>query len=282
MAHSETALSVLGADWLGLCRRASVRAREAVDTFTTFAERAETTGRGEGGDLALALDRAAEDAIFAELELLGVGATAISEERGEVELAGGGPVHVIIDPVDGSLNAKRRLPFHCVSIAVAGGRTMGDVQVGYIHDLASGDEWWALRGQGAFLNGERLEPIDPDAPVEMLGIESANPKLLAPSAQALADTGARRLRALGAIALTLCNVAASRLDGMVSLAPCRSVDAAAGQLIVREAGGVIAFPDADSDPMKVDLSLAMRSRVAAAPGPVQLAALTDTVYGPTL
>ena len=37
-------------------------------------------------------------------------------------------------------------------IAVAGGRTMGDVQLGYIHDLASGDEWWALQGQGAFFN----------------------------------------------------------------------------------------------------------------------------------
>jgi myo-inositol-1(or 4)-monophosphatase len=188
-------------------------------------------------------------------------------------------VHVVIDPVDGSLNAKRNFPFHCVSIAVAGGRTMGDVEVGYIHDLGCGDEWWALRGQGAFLNGKQLEPIDPAASVEMLGIESANPKLLAPSAQALADSGARRIRALGAIALTLCNVAASRLDGMVSLAPCRSVDAAAGQLIVREAGGAIAFPDADPDPLKVDLGLGMRSRVAAAPGPAQLAALTQTIYG---
>ena len=279
MPHSETALSVLGADWLGLCRRASVRAREAVDKFETRADRFQETGRGEGGDMTLALDRAAEDAIFAELELLGIGATAISEERGEVELGGGGPVHVVIDPVDGSLNAKRNFPFHCVSIAVAGGRTMGDVEVGYIHDLGCGDEWWALRGQGAFLNGKQLEPIDPAAAVEMLGIESANPKLLAPNAQALADSGARRIRALGAIALTLCNVAASRLDGMISLAPCRSVDAAAGQLIVREAGGAVAFPDADADPLKVDLGLDMRSRVAAAPGPEQLAALTKTVYG---
>jgi myo-inositol-1(or 4)-monophosphatase len=229
--------------------------------------------------MALAMDRAAEDAIFAELEALGIGATAISEERGEVELAGGGAVHVVIDPIDGSLNAKRRFPFHCVSIAVAGGRTMGDVQVGYIHDLVYGDEWWALRGQGAFLNGKPIEPIDPAAVIEMLGIESANPKLLAPNAQVLADTGARRLRALGAIALTLCNVAASRLDGMISLAPCRSVDAAAGQLIVREAGGVVAFPDADSDPLKVDLGLDMRSRIAAAPGAAQLAALTQTVFG---
>jgi myo-inositol-1(or 4)-monophosphatase len=277
MASSETALSVLGADWLGLCRRASAGARDAVSRFTTYAERSRETGRGEGGDMSLAIDRAAEDAIFSELELLGIGVTAVSEERGEVEIGGGGPVHVVIDPIDGSLNAKRNLPFHCVSIAVAGGRTMGDVEVGYVLDIPTGDEWWALRGQGAFLNDEPLPAVNPDAPVEMLGIESANPKLMAPMAQAIADSGARRIRCPGAIALTLCNVAASRLDAMLSLAPCRSVDAAAGQLIVREAGGAVGFPDAGDDPLAAGLDLGMRSRVVAAPGPQQLEGLITTV-----
>ena len=277
MSSSETALSVLGADWLGLCRRAAARAREAVSAFETYAERAAETGRGEGGDMALAIDRAAEDAIFAELELLGIGVTAVSEERGEVEIAGGGPVHVVIDPIDGSLNAKRNLPFHCVSIAVAGGRTMGDVQLGYVLDLPTGDEWWALQGQGAFLNGSALPPMDADARIEVLGVESANPLLIAPMAQAIVDSGARRIRCPGAIALTLCNVGASRLDGMFSLAPCRSVDAAAGQLIVREAGGAVAFPDAGDDPLATGLDLGMRSRVFAAPGPRQLEQLVTTV-----
>jgi myo-inositol-1(or 4)-monophosphatase len=279
MATTETALESVGADWLGLCRRASAAARAAVEEFETHAERAETTGRGEGGDIALAIDRAAEDAIFVELELLGLGITAVSEERGELEVNGGGPVHVVIDPVDGSLNAKRHLPFHCVSIAVAGGRTMGDVEVGYVHELTFGDEWWALRGQGAFLNGRRLAPLDPEAEIELLGLESANPKLVAPYADALAGSGARRLRALGAIALTLCQVAGGRLDAMLSLAPCRSVDAAAGQLIVREVGGAVAFPDAGDDPLATGLGLDMRSRVAAAPGPSRLAELTERVFG---
>ncbi len=80
--------------------------------------------------MTLAIDRAAEDAIFAELEALGVGLTAVSEERGEVEIAGGGPTRVVIDPVDGSLNAKRGLPYCAVSIAVASGPGMLDVEVG--------------------------------------------------------------------------------------------------------------------------------------------------------
>src|SRR5918999_1109430 len=123
------------ADWLGFCRRAAEAARVALREFPTVAERGVETSRGEGGDMALVIDRAAEDAVFAELEALRRPVTAISEERGQVELHGGGPVRVVIDPVDGSLNAKRRLPFAAVSIAVASGPRMGDVQVGYVAEL---------------------------------------------------------------------------------------------------------------------------------------------------
>jgi fructose-1,6-bisphosphatase/inositol monophosphatase family enzyme len=77
-------------DWLDLCRRAARAARTTVARYATTAERAVKTGAGEGGDTALVIDRAAEDAIFTELEALGAPLTAVSEERGEVPLAGGG------------------------------------------------------------------------------------------------------------------------------------------------------------------------------------------------
>ena len=98
----------------------------------------------------------------------------------------------------------------------------------------------------AWLDGRRLptEPGErrgPDGKLELLGIESADPRWVRDAADALAER-AYRLRALGTIASTLCQVAAARLDGMVTLRGCRSVDAAAGQLIVREAGGLVAFP----------------------------------------
>src|SRR5438132_1633277 len=78
-----------------------------------------------------------------------------------------------------------------------------------------------------------------DGRLELVGIESADPRYLRERADALAET-AGRLRALGAIAVTLCQVASARLDGMLTLRGCRAVDCAAGQLIVREAGGYIA------------------------------------------
>ena len=145
-------------DWLALCRRAMTGVRRA---FQSSGDRGVETGRGEGGDMTLVIDRAAEDAVFEELESLGVPVTAVSEERGEVALHGGGPTRVVIDPVDGSLNAKRGLPFACVSIAVADGERMDDVTVGVVAELDPPREWWALRGAGAFLDGERLPGLEP-------------------------------------------------------------------------------------------------------------------------
>jgi myo-inositol-1(or 4)-monophosphatase len=252
------------ADWLAFSRRAADAGRTALRRFPEKAQRARKMGRGEGGDMTLAIDAAVEDALFAELEALGVGLCAVSEERGLVEIGGGGPARVVIDPIDGSLNAKRRLPFYSLSIAVASGQDMASVDFGYVANFPTGEEWWAKRGEGAYLDGERLEAADPDTPLEILGVESAHPSLVAAGADALALTHAHRLRIIGSIALSLCFVASARFDGMVCLRPTRSVDAAAGQLIVREAGGAVSFPDSGAaDPLGAGLDLDMRSRVLA-------------------
>jgi myo-inositol-1(or 4)-monophosphatase len=254
-------------DWLGFCRRAAGAARDAVQAYATTAERGVETGRGEGGDTAYVIDRAAEDAIFAEIETLGEPVTAVSEERGEIQIAGGGELRIVIDPVDGSLNAKRGLPFACVSIAIASGARMGDVEIGWVAELdpriseggepRPGRDWWAVKGEGAFRDGEPLPRLQPGT-LEVLGLETARPELVAAAASSIEAVQARRIRALGSVAMTLCLVAAGQLDGMLSLRPIRSVDAAAAQLLVTEAGGAVAFPAAD------DLSLEMRSPVLAA------------------
>ena len=252
------------ADWLAFSRRAADAGRTALRRFPLTTQRARKLGRGEGGDMTLAIDGAVEDAVFAELEALGVGLCAVSEERGLVEISGGGPIRVVIDPIDGSLNAKRRLPFYSLSIAVADGDDMASVTFGYVTNFPTGEEWWAARGEGAYLDGERLEPAEPDTALEILGVESAHPWLVAAGADAIAPTEAHRLRMIGSIALSLCFVASARFDGMLCLRPARSVDAAAGQLIVREAGGAVAFPDAGGAVRSAPaLDLDMRSRVFA-------------------
>jgi len=252
-------------DWLAICRRASAGVEAALERYPKVADRSVATGgRGEGGDRTLVIDTAAEDAIFAELESIGVGLIAVSEERGRVRINGGGRVHVIIDPIDGSRNAKRRMPLHAVSIAIADDATMGGVAFGYVKDLGCGEEWWAERGVGAHLDGERLPKLPADAELELLALEMVRANDVTGTAEALAATGAAGLRALGSVALSLCFVAAGRFDALVTLSACRSVDAAAGQLIVREAGGSVAFPEAEDDPLRTGLDLDMRSPLIAA------------------
>ena len=262
--------TVTGTDWLAVCRRAVDGVRAEMRRFPDRVDRAVPTGRGEGGDIALVIDRAAEDAIFRELESLDIPMTVISEERGHVDLNGGGPTRVVVDPIDGSRNAKRDIPAYSVSIAVADGPTIGDVKFAYVHDLALDEDWHAAPGEGAFLNDNRLPQLAADTELEILALEIIHPQLVAKSAEAIAATGADRLRALGSFALALCWVAAARYDALATLSTSRSVDFAAGQLIVREAGGFVAMPDAGGDVATTSLDLATRTRVLAAANPATL------------
>src|SRR4051795_8305600 len=142
MALMSPAGPVLEHDWLGACRRAAEGLRAVLEEHPTSAERVVETGdTGGGGDRTLVIDALAEDRVFAELELLhddGARFTAISEERGVVDFGDGG-VLVVVDPIDGSLNAKRGLPHHALSVAVADGPTMADVVFGFVHDLGPRD-----------------------------------------------------------------------------------------------------------------------------------------------
>jgi myo-inositol-1(or 4)-monophosphatase len=263
--------TVNSSEWLVACRAAVQEVRSLLESTGTIAERAIETGtRGEGGDRTLVIDAEAEAIIFTQLERLhagGLAFVAVSEERGEVDF-GGGPLRVVIDPIDGSLNAKRGLPHHAMSVAVADGPDMASVRFGYVYDFGPSEEWWASSGDGAFLNSQRLDPDLPerrgprDGKLEVLGIESADPRWVAAAAEPLAAS-AYRLRAMGTIASALCQVAATRLDGLVSLRACRAVDAAAGQLIVREGGGVVLFPQFE-DPLSAPLDVLPHSQVVAA------------------
>jgi myo-inositol-1(or 4)-monophosphatase len=274
------AADALTADWLGLCRRAAEALRDVLAEAPSTRQRAVETGeRGEGGDRTLVIDSAAEDAVFALLDELHAGGyrfRAVSEERGEVDYGDPGVV-VVVDPIDGSLNAKRDLPHHAISIAVADGPTMADVAFGYVYDYGPGEEWVARRGEGAMLDGD---PLDPElgerrnraGKLEVIGLESADPRWIAEVADLLPEQAAR-VRALGSIAITLCQVAAARLDGMFTIKRTRAVDAAAGQLIVREAGGHVAFPGF-ADPLGAPLDLVAHSPVVAARSAATLADLS--------
>jgi myo-inositol-1(or 4)-monophosphatase len=260
-AAGETTL--LDADWLGACRRMVAAQRDLFEAEPSVAARTVYEGVGEGGDRSLAIDRRSEEIVFAELEALhdrGHDFVAISEERGEVAF-GSSAYRVVIDPIDGSLNARRTVPSFALSVAIASGPSMADVEIGYVYDFGAEEEFWGRRGRGAELNGRELRAEGPGYGLELVGLEASKPELILPVVDALAGK-AFRLRAVGSVAISVCYVAAGRFDAMLTARPCRSVDAAAAQLIAREAGASVRFGEVKLE--RADLDLAARYGLGAA------------------
>ena len=235
-------------------------------------------GRGAGGDKSLVIDSQAEDVVFEGLEALhaeGHSFTAISEERGEVVFGDGtSDVRVVIDPIDGSLNAKRMIPNCAFSLAVASGGRMEDVQVGYVYDFGSEEEYVAKLREGAQVNGVPLDTDQPEHGLEVVGLEASRPEWVAPIASRL-EGDVMKIRIIGAIAISLCFVAANRFDGMATTNICRSVDAAAGQLIAREAGAFVSVLGHGG--IEAPLDLDVRFRLAAARTPEGLETLVKAL-----
>ena len=139
---------------------------------------------------------------------------------------------------------------------------MDDVVFGYVYDFGASEEWVALRGEGAQLNGVPLGATLPKDRIEVLALEATRTDLVARHAPALVGL-AHRLRIMGSLAITLCHLADGRVDAVCSLRPARSVDIAAAQLLVRERGLAIDLPD--RPPLgSAPLDLEGRSRVVAA------------------
>jgi myo-inositol-1(or 4)-monophosphatase len=241
--------------------------RELFAAVPGIAERTSYEGVGEGGDRTLRLDRRSEDVVFAELEHLhqeGVDFLAISEERGEVAFGRPDGLVVVIDPIDGSLNARRTIPAYSLSVALASGASLDDVELAFVHDFGAEEEFTARRGAGAWLADRRLDATGPGYGLEVVGIEAAKPERVVHVAKALSGH-AFRLRSVGSIAISVCWIAAGRFDGMLTTRRCRSVDVAAAQLIAREAGAEVRVAgfELDAAPLSLDARYHVVSALAA-------------------
>jgi len=254
-------------DWLETCRAAVEDLRGVLAALPTRSDREPVVGTGVGGDETTAIDAAAESKIVERLEAVhGQGAefTLVSEELGE-RAFGAGDVRVVVDPIDGSVNAKRGIPFFSFSLAVAEGAVMDDVSFGYVYDLGSGEEWTAERGGGTRLNGTAIGPTRPKNEIEILSFEATVTERVADHVEAFRDI-AERVRIMGSLALSLCHLAAGRVDAVCSLKAARAVDIAAAQLFVRESGLAIDLPEAPPFG-EAPLDTVGRSRVVAAATP---------------
>ena len=269
-------------EWTAACRRAVEVQQRVFQEHRTIAQRTQYEDVGAGGDRTLTIDRLCEEAVFDELEALhrqGHEFTAVSEERGSVTFGDGdSPLRVIIDPIDGSLNARRTIPLHSLSIAVADGDSMEDVTYGYVYEFGASEEFVASIDGDALLDGRPIEVAAGEG-LEVIALEATKPERVLKAAELLQGR-TYRIRVPGSIAVALCYVAAGRYDGMMTTRNSRSVDAAAGQLIARCAGAALDF--APMGLANAPLDLGARYDVAAARTAEDLQVLReaqDAVHG---
>jgi myo-inositol-1(or 4)-monophosphatase len=194
---------------------------------------------GAGGDTTIELDRAAEDVVFSELAGLaerGERFSVLSEEAGQRSFGADYPL-ILVDPVDGSLNAKQGVPLFGLMLAVLDGPTIGDTFAGLVLNLTTGEEWSAVRGQGARRSGKPLSRLatTSDHRIELLGLEST-PRALKVAQPLVEHAG--KIRILGSMAISIALTSAGGFDVFCAPIPVRVFDMAASLLLLAEAGGV--------------------------------------------
>ena len=196
-------------------------------------------GVGAGGDTTVELDRAAEGVVFSELESVAASGekfSVLSEEAGRRDFGAEYPL-VLVDPVDGSLNAKQGVPLFGMMLAVLDGPTIGDTFAGLVLNLTTGEVWSAIRKHGARRAGAPILQLvaETNGRIELLGLEST-PRALK-VAQPLVER-AGKIRILGSMALSIALVSAGGFDAFCAPIPVRVFDTAASLLLLAEAGGV--------------------------------------------
>lgn len=208
---------------------------------------AKTSQRGAGGDISMHIDLIAEKVVIETLQNAKADLLLISEEIGEKyignkETAIKNQNVIIIDPVDGSNNAVRGIPYCCVSIAYAIGKNVSDIRCSVVLDLTTKDLFWAVKGKGAFCNGKRIHVSKLDISQKCLFELNLSMRKFDEQIKTLDSIIKKfyRIRVLGSTALTLCHIAQGSLDAFINLRESnRLVDTAAGLLIIKEAGGKI-------------------------------------------
>jgi myo-inositol-1(or 4)-monophosphatase len=222
----------------------------------TIKEPQPNLGRGAGGDVMKPVDLAAENAIIDTLEKYDVSFTLVSEESGVKKFgASAGECFVTVDPIDGTTNLIRGLPFYACSIAVSDKPMLEDVYAGMVADLCHDVTYTAFKGKGAYRDKKKIEPsktVSLDDAVIGLDLNTYKVKKAAPRLTALIEK-TKHIRHFGANALELCYVAEGSTDAFVDLrGKLRTTDVAASFLIIKEAGGIVTSPDNQTVSVELD------------------------------
>lgn len=229
-------------EWEKLLLGATERVRVEVSNLAVGDERTKSVGVGASGDRTLLADKVAEDELMETL-LRVAGTKVLSEEagfRGDPD----GDTLAVVDPLDGSSNFSRGIPFYCTSVAVIEGNTLEDIKVGVVRDLLTGDVYHAVRGMGTKKNGTPVHASQVvDVSRAVLGIDLSRDNSERVARLAPLVSAASRQVHFGANALELSYVSDGTLDAFVDIrGRIRITDLAAAFLVASEAGATISDP----------------------------------------
>ncbi len=259
-------------DWLDILKECSQKMRKEILHFYGSPDAAVGFGIGAGGDTMKKIDLVAEKALIDVFEENKVSCTLISEETGTRKI-GSQPseFYVTTDPVDGTTNAVRGIPFMATAIAVSKAPYLKDVETALVSDIFHDVTYTAQRDQGAFRNGKKIKPSQTSSLEEaVVGVDFNTLRLgelVAELEEVLIRT--RHLRHFGANALEVCYVADGAIDAFIDIrGKLRVTDIAASYLIILEAGGIMVTPEGT----QLDVPLAATQRVAF------IAAANKTIY----
>jgi myo-inositol-1(or 4)-monophosphatase len=222
----------------------------------TLSQHQPDLGVGAGGDAISTVDLTAERAIVETLRKHDISFTLISEESGVKEY--GEDPHrcfVTTDPIDGTTNLMRGLPFYATSIAIGAEPSLSTVRAALVADLFHGITYTAQKGHGSFRNDQRLTPSSEtslDEAVIGMDLNSYRVERIVPQVTSIIQK-TKHIRHFGANALELCYVADGTTDAFIDIrGKLRTTDMAAAWLIIREAGAIITKPDGKPLDVRLD------------------------------
>ncbi len=224
--------------WLNLCKDIGKKIFTEAQKYLRKDERKKIVSLGYGGDNTLFLDDVIEKLIIHEFKSTGKNFKLIAEEMGIKTFGENPEVVVVVDPIDGSNNMKFGLPFVSTSIAIGDlTETMKGIDVGYVGNIINGDSYYSIKNKGAFHNDKKIHVTKERTGCVLVDVIKDRKE----NFKRLTDFGEKFpfIRMLGSGCLGTCFVAEGAVDGYLWLGAKRNIDHAAGQLIVREAGGII-------------------------------------------
>jgi myo-inositol-1(or 4)-monophosphatase len=282
--------------WSNVSKKIIEEAQMAISPLIGTIKGGEIVKMGADGTPTKLIDLVAENKVVEVLEDTGRSVTLISEEIGEFKIGeGSSEVVFVVDPLDGTSNALKNIPAYAISIAIAdasgnethknlenpsGSRninskisqnqpqnqlTIEDIEIGFVKNLATGDLYEAVKGQGAMLNGKKLVPsTQEDISKSSIGayIYRAEMNKVDKLCKAV-----RRMRILGSVAIELCYVADGTYDAFIDIrGNLRIVDISAAKLIIEETRGIVT--DEKCQPLNGKLNVLERTSIIAACNPI--------------